>query len=246
MALSMKDYERRAKFYERRWKEAISDRDFVKAYQAERDYRHNCEQQAQELKAMDPNSREYEQTELAIDKQKTIAWDMYDHQRMLCTNDELQESIRALEAENMSISEKMSRAVQNGDVGEYNYQRKLYDRNIECQQLMVEQLRYSGIDYPDTIIQQKNDELTNDIHMRDKMNEIVAKRTAAGKNVPQDIRQAADQYTKQAKQDEIELVKMQNEREIESMRKRGASGQEIENRQEEHRRSEEWVKRKNS
>lgn len=248
MGLSRKDFEQRAKRYERQWQDAMDERDFAKAYKAEMDYRQNYEQQAEELKNMDPNSRDYEKAELEIDKQKSKAWDMYHQQRLACTNDELQESMESLEKENNEIYGKMEKAAKSRNVGEYNYQRKQFERNIEVQETMKSQLKYDGVQCEDTINQQRNNELNSDINMRNNMQDWVAKREATGKSVPQDMKNSTEEYVRNVKKDEIEVVKKQNEQIIEAMRERGASEQEIANTRDQQLHGqfgEEWVEKIN-
>ena len=248
MGLSRKDFEQRAKKYERQWQEAMDERDFAKAYKAERDYRQNYEQQADGMKNMDPNSRDYERTELEIDKQKSKAWDMYHQQRLSCTNDELQASMKSLENENSEIYGRMEKAAQSRNVGEYSYQRKQFERNIEVQETMKSQLKYDGIQCEETINQQRNDKLNADINMRNNLQDWVANREATGKAVPQEMKNASNEYAQIVKKDEIEVVKKQNEQSIEALREKGASEQEISNTRDEQihgQFGEEWVERIN-
>lgn len=245
MGLTIKDYQRRAKAYENQWRQAMDDRDIVKAYKAEKDYLNNCKQQENELNKLDPNSREYDKLQTNIDKQKQASFDMYHEQRLAFSSSEKRNAMQEFNAEQTGISNRMLNAADRGNSGEYDFQRKQYERNIDCQRDLSKQLTEEGVDYEDHSVEQRRVELDCDTKMRDNTFDMINKRTEAGRPVSQELQQSADKYSKQVRQTETTLVKEQDEQIINGMRARGESEQKIAYQQEQNARSEAWVERLN-
>jgi len=241
MASRMKELERQSRSYEDRWKRSMRDNNPGETYSAAHDYRKNIEEQEKELKNMDPNSPEYEKAEMSIDQQKSKLWDMEYSQKRQFSDQKVTQEVENLQAKNEDLSRRMSKAVEKGDTKTYDSLRSQYDKNISMQEQMGKRLKSDGVEYKDTVQQQRIDKQNLDIDMRNKMADKVAKQTEKGKPVKQEDREALEKYSKHVKQDEIENVKKQNQQKIESMRERGASEQEIAYQQKENERSEKWV-----
>lgn len=241
----MKELERQAQSYENRWRTAKSGNNVGETYAASQDYRRNIEEQEKELKKLDPNSREYEKAERSIDEQKSKLWQMEYDQRRAFSDHDMQNGMRELEAKNEGLSREMNSAEQKGDVKRYDQLRSQYEKNINAQDQMSREMRENGVECRDTVQQQRDDLYGHDIHMRDKMNQKVAEQTAKGKTVSEEDRANAEKYSKQVKKDEVENVKWQGNRTIESMRSRGASEEEIKAQQEKNEESVRYVERIN-
>ena len=241
MANKMKEYQKYSEIYERRWNSAMSSHNASEAYAASQDYKKNIEAQEEELKKMDPNSRDYEKAERVIDEQKSKAWDMNYQQRHQFSGEQKKQAYEQLDAKNEGISRDMSKAAERGDVKTYDSLRAQYEKNIASQEQLGGQMKEEGVEFRDTVHQEKVDLQSHDIDMRNKMNAKVAEREAKGKSVNEEDRAAAEKYTKQVKQDEIDLVKYQGDKKVEGMRDRGASEEEIQAQEEENKRDQQWV-----
>ena len=91
----------------------------------------------------------------------------------------------------------------------------------------------------------KIDILDHDIAMRDRISEKIWERDEAGKPVKEEDRIMLERYVQRVKQEEVALVKYQNERILQGMRERGASETEITAQEEKNRESEKWVESNN-
>ena len=91
----------------------------------------------------------------------------------------------------------------------------------------------------------KIDILDHDIAMRDRISEKIRERDEAGKPVKEEDRIMLERYVQRVKQEEVALVKYQNERILQGMRERGASETEIAAQEEKNRESEKWVESNN-
>lgn len=246
MASGIKGYQRNAEAYERRWNTAMREGNASEAYAAQEDYKKNIEKQEEELKKMDPNSKDYEKAERSIEEQKSNAWEMGRQQRIEFSGEEKQEAYQQLNAKNMQISHDMSKAVERGDTASYDFLRSQYEKNISSQEQLGRQMKEEGVDFQDTVHREKVDLQDHDIDMRNKLNEQLAEKEAKGKKISEEERANASKYSNQVKKDEVELVKYQNDKKIESMRERGASSEEIKAEEEQNKQSEEWVRKINS
>lgn len=241
MASRMKELERQSKSYEDRWNRSMRDNNAGETYSASCDFAKNIEEQKKELKNIDPNSREYEKAETSIAQQESKLWDMKYAQSRQFSDQKVAREVENLQTKNEDISRKMSQAAEKGDTRTYDSLRSQYDKNIAMQEQMGKRLKEDGIDYKDTLQQQRIDKQNLDIDMRNKVAEKVAKQTEKGKPVKQEDREALDKYSTHVKHDEIENVKKQNQQKIDGMRARGASEQEIAYQKEQNERDEKWV-----
>ena len=237
----MKGYQRNAEAYERRWNNAMKQGNTAEAYTATEDYKRNIEAQEQELKQMDPNSKEYAKAESSIEEQRSKAWDMGNRQRAGSSNGQQQTAYRELSAKNTQISHDMSKSVERADTATYDSLRTQYEKNIAAQERLGKEMKEEGVEFQDTVYREKVDLHDKDIDMRNKMNEKVARQEATGKNVSREDRASAEKYTKQVNTGEGDLVKYQNDKQIEGMRERGASEESVKAQEEENKRSEKWV-----
>lgn len=241
MSSKMKGYQRNAEAYERRWNNAMKQGNTAEAYTATEDYKRNIKAQEEELKQMDPNSKEYEKAERSIEEQRSKAWDMGNQQRINSSNSQQQTAYKELTAKNTQISHDMSKAIERGDTATYDSLRAQYERNISAQERLGQEMKEEGVDFQDTVHHEKVDLYNQDISMRNKMNEKIAQQEAKGKKVSEEDRGAAEKYTKQVKTGEVDLVKYQNNKQIEGMRERGESEEAIKIQEEENKRDEKWV-----
>lgn len=237
----MKEYQKYSEIYERRWNSAMASRNAPEAYAATQDYKKNIEAQEEELKKIDPNSRDYEKAEMAIDEQKSKMWDMNNQQRLQFFGEQKKQAYEQLDAKNEAISRDMAKAVERGDSKTFDSLRAQYEKNIASQEQLSYQMKEEGIEFRDTVHQEKVDLQSHDIDMRNKINEKLAEREAKGKSISDEDRIASEKYTKQVKQDEIDLIKYQGDKKIESMRERGATEEEIQAQDEENKRDRQWV-----
>lgn len=241
MSSKMTALEREGQWYEDRWKRSIRDDNAGEAYSAVEDYKRNIAAREEELKKMDPNSREYEKAEMKIDEQKSKLWDMNYEQNRKFSHQDLSNEVENLNAKNMDISNKMSKAVENGDTRTYDTLKAQYNKNIAMQEQMGKRLKEDGFEFKANPNQQRRDILDHDIDMRDKLSEKIAKQTEKGKQVSEEDKKALEKYSNNVKQGEIDLVKKQNQQKIDSMRERGVSEQQIKYQQEDNKESEKWV-----
>lgn len=246
MANRMKSYQRNAEAYERRWKTASEQGNTAEMYAATRDYEKNIKAQEEELKQVDPNSRDYEKAKRSIEEQKATHYEMSREQRSQSYGEPKREAYEQLEAKNTQLSHDMSKAVERGDVASYESLRSQYEKNVEIQDQLGRQMREEGVKYNDTGRQSKQDIYSHDCDMRDKMNAKVAEREAKGKSVSEEDRAAAEKYKTQVKKDEQELIKYNGDRTVESMRERGASEEQIKAQEEKNKQDQEWVRKINS
>ena len=246
MANNMKTYQRTAEACERRWNTAMRDGNASEAYAATQDYKKNIQAQEEELKKMDPNSKEYAKAEQSLDEQRGNAWEMERQQRLEFSGQEKQQTYEELNHKNEQISRDMGKAVERGDTATYDSLRSQYEKNISTQETLGRQMKEEHVEFEDTVHREKVDLQNRDIDMRDKMSERIADREGKGKSVSEEDRAAAEKYTKQVKKDEVELVKYQNDKKIESMRERGASEEEIAAQEKQNQSEQEWVNKINS
>lgn len=241
MANRMKEYERLGHSYASRWETARSGGNVAETYAAARDYRDNIARQEEELKKMDPNSREYEKAEQSIDEQKSNLWDMEYRQRREFSDGQVQGEMQTLQARNEQISSQMSAAIQRGDTARYDQLRTQYEKNMSVQEQLGTRMKADGVQFEDTLHRQKVTEQNLDIDMRDAVAARVAQQTERGKAPRAEDQEALERYSSQVRQDEVAVVKMQNEQKIQGMRERGESEDHIRYQQEENARTEKWV-----
>ena len=238
---NMKSYQRTAEACERRWKTAMRDGNASEAYAATQDYQKNIQAQEEELKKMDPNSKEYAKAEQSIAEQRSNAWEMSREQRIEFAGEQKKQTYEELDHKNEQISRDMEKAVARGDTATYDSLRNQYEKNINTQETLGKQMKEEGVEYKDTVHQEKIDLKDRDIDMRNKMSEKIAEKESKGKSISPEEKANAEKYAQQVKKDEIEQVKYQNDKKIESMRERGASEAEIEYQKKENEESQKWV-----
>ena len=242
MANRMKEYERLGRSYANRWETSRSGGNVAETYAAARDYRENIAKQEEELKGMDPNSKEYERAEQAIDEQKSTLWEMEYRQRREFSDGQVQGEMQTLQARNDQIASQMSAAVQKGDSARYDQLRSQYEKNMSVQEQLGTRMKSDGVQFEDTLHRQKVAEQNLDIDMRDAMAARVSQQTERGKAPRAEDQEALDRYSAQVRQDEVAVVKMQNEQKIQGMRERGESEEHIKYQEEENARVEKWVR----
>lgn len=242
MLSKMKGYQRNAEAYERRWNNALKQGNIAEAYTATEDYKRNIKAQEEELKQMDPNSKEYAKAEISIAEQQCKAWDMGNRQRSNSSNGQLQTAFKELSAKNTQISHDMSKAVERGDAATYDSLRAQYEKNIFAQERLEQEMKFEDVDFRrDIVHREKVDLLDKDVDMRHKINEKIAQQEVKGKKVNEEDRAFAEKYTRQVKMGQVDLIKYQNNKQIENMVERGASKEAIKAQEEENKRSEKWV-----
>lgn len=227
---------------ERRWKNAMENGNVTEAYSAVHDYETWVEKEREALKGMDPNSHAYEKVEREIDGQVGRAWDMRYEQRLKFSPQQKNEAYERFEVRNQNIANGMMRETERGNVAGYEQLRDQYVKNVAAQERLVGDAKDEGLKIDDqSVHRSKVDILDHDIAMRDQLAEKNRKREEAGKPVKEEDRAMQERYTQRVKQEEVALVKYQNERALQGMRERGASAAEIAAQEEKNRESEKWV-----
>lgn len=229
------------KYHEGLWKKNIRNGEIGEAY-AEADIcKQSLEEQKAEYAKMDPNSPEYEKTGVEIDRQSARLREMESTQANGKYNQQGLNDYENARLANERIADRMQTAVEKGDTKTYDSLRAEYEHNIKKQELLGKRNDENGLQYKDTVHQQRLAKQDLDIDMRNKIADKVANRTAKGKPVSQEDREALERYSNDVKRDEIENVKKQNEKVIQGMRERGVDERVIAARQEENERTEKWV-----
>lgn len=234
MANKIKGYQRAAEACERRWNTAMRYGYASEAYAASHDYEKNIKAQDEELKKMDPNSHEYEKAERSLEEQRGNSWEMDRQQRDYFSGEEKKQAYQELGEKNNKISRDMTKAVERGDSANYDSLREQYEKNISSKEQLGKQMKEEGVEFTDTVYQEKVDLHSHDVDMCSKINEKVSEKESKGKSVSEEDRIEAEKYSKQMKQSEADLLKYQNDKEIESMRERGASESAIKSKEEEN------------
>ena len=227
MANRIKSYQRNAEAYERRWKTASEQGNAAEMYAATRDYEKNIKAQEEELKQMDPNSREYEKVERSIEEQKATHHEMYREQRYQSYGESKREAYQQLETKNTQLSHDMAKAIERGDTENYQRLRDQYEKNIETQDQLGKHMREDGIKYNDTGRQSKQDILCKDCAMAEKLEAKVAERESKGKPVKEEDRAAAEKFRSQVEKTRADTMKYNGDRTVENMRERGESEEKI-------------------
>ena len=243
--MSMKSYQRTSEACEKRWSSAMRSGNISEAYAATQDYKNNIKAQEQEMKKMDPNSKEYDKAERSLDEQRCKAWEMERQQNRAYGPEQKNEEYERLNEKNQQISHDMGKAVERGDTATYDSLRHQYEKNISTQETLGRQMKDDKMEFTDTVHREKVDLQNRDIDMRNKMSEKIAEKESKGKTVSEEERANAEKYVKQVKKDESELVKYQNDKKIESMRERGASEEAINSQEKQNKHDEEWVNKIN-
>lgn len=227
MANRMKAYQRNAEACERRWKTASEQGNVSEMYTAVEDYDRNINAQKEELKKMDPDTKEYEKARDSIKEQESTRFQMKYEQKRQVYGEDKKHAYDVLESKNTQLSRDMDKAIERGDVSTYESLRSQYERNIAAQDSLGTEMRSEKISYYDTGRLSKTDIYDHDVRMRDKLNEKVAERESNGKTVSGEDRTAAEKYTQRVKQDEVDKIKYDGERNIQSLHERNASEEEI-------------------
>lgn len=241
MISKIRGYQRLADAYERRWNKAMQQGNITEAYVATEDYKKNITFQEEILKQMDPNSKDYEKAEHALNEQRNMAWEMNNQQRLHSSNSQQQQAYNEFIAKNRYISNEMSKAIDRGDTIMYDSLRLQYEKNIAAQEILGNEMKSEGVDFQDNVHQEKIDLLNKDIDIRNKMHEKIVQREEKGKKVSEEDRVTAEKYIQQVKTDEVDLVKYQNNKQIEKMNEQGFSKESIKIQEEENKRSEQWI-----
>lgn len=227
---------------ERRWKNAMENGNVTEAYSAVHDYEAWVEKEREALNGMDPNSHAYEKVEREIDGQAGRAWDMRHEQRLKFSPQQKNEAYERFEMRNQNIANGMMRETERGNVAGYEQLRDQYVKNVAAQERLAGEAKNEGLKIDDqSVHRSKVDILDHDIAMRDQLAEKIRKREEAGKPVKEEDRAMQERYAQRVKQEEVALVKYQNERALQWMRERGASAAEIAAQEEKSRESEKWV-----
>ena len=241
MVNKIKAYERLGQSYAKRWETSRNGGNVAETYAAARDYKNNIAKQEEELKKMDPNSKEYDKTAQSIDEQKSMLWDMEYRQRREFSDGQVQGEMETLQARNDQIASQMSNAVQRGDTEHYEQLRSQYQKNMSVQEQLGSRMKSDGIQFEDTLYRQKVTEYNLNISMRDSIQDRLSQQTEKGKVPNAKDQELLDRYQSQVRQDEIADVKMQNEMKIQGMRERNESQEKINYQQEENSRVEKRV-----
>lgn len=234
MTSKMKNYQRNAETYERRWKNAYEQGVTSEMYAATRDYEKNIKAQEEELKQMDPNSRDYQKAHKSIEEQKATQHEMVREQKYQSYGEPKHRAYEHLEAKNTQLSHDMAKAIERGDTENYQRLRDQYQKNIETQDQLGREMREEGTKYVDTGRQSKQDILCKDHDMAEKLEAKVAEREAKGKNVKEEDRAAAEKFRAQAQQTKADTMKYNGDRTVESMREKGESEQKIKEQEEQN------------
>lgn len=239
MSSRMRNLDRDGDIIKRCYNNARKNHDMDEQYRQTDNLKKNIKEK-EELNNMDPNSKEYDKAQMEIDKQKGDLIEMEHNNKRDYSADEKRDKIEELQHNNDELSKKMDNAVKKGDTRSFDEHRATYQKNIEKQERYGNELKQEGESYKDTVHQQKVAQKDLDIDMRDKFGEKIQNGKANEKD-----KEAFQKYSEQTKKSEIDLVKYQNQKSIESMRERGCSEEQIKIKEEENKRSEQWVERIN-
>lgn len=231
---------------ERRWKSAIENGNATEAYSAVYDYEAWVRKEREALNGMDPNSHAYERADREIDEQASQAWNMHQEQRLKFSSQQKNEAYERFEMRNQSIRNDMARERECGNAVGYESLRDQYIKNVAVQGRLAGEMKDEGLQIDEQCVHRsKIDILDHDIAMRDRISEKIRERDEAGKPVKEEDRIMQERYVQRVKQEEVALVKYQNERILQGMRERGASETEIAAQEEKNRESEKWVESNN-
>lgn len=241
MTPKFRNIERNMNYCATRWENNYNSGNALEAQKALDDYREQMVEAKKELYNMDPNSRDYDKAQVALDKQSAKLDVMQQKQNQHYQNQHIANDVEKFKQKNEELSRKMDDAIKKGDTKTYDSLKNQYDHNMKMQEHGCERLKANGYKYEDTLGQQRVDKLNHDIDMRNKVAEKVEKQMEKGKPVSEQDKANLEKYSSQVKKDEIETVKKQNEKIIQGMKERGASEEAIKHQQEENARSERWV-----
>lgn len=223
-----KQYQRIASDCENRWKKATQSGNICDAFDAVNDYRRSISTQESELERMDHNTNEYIKAEELLDEQRGACSMIEEQQNRLFLDDnKLGYAYEEYCSRNKVLSREMRTAIDRGETERYDTLRGEYQRNISSQQDIASLMNRHGVDVKDSVLEEKFDIQNHDISMRNKLDEDIELREQRGKTVRPEDHQRADKYARQVNDDTEDLLKYQNDMKMDSMRKRGASAEEL-------------------
>lgn len=236
--------QREADAIERRRQQAIKNGNIKEQYVATQQFEQKIKEQEEVLNKMDPSSKEYETCKSQLNDQKGKLWDMKYENRIDQDSFKAKETFKDLEQKNDELYHKMSKAIEKGDVKGYESLKTEYDKNLNTQEAIYRDLKANNnknVDFEKSIYEQKVAQKDLDIDMRNKISNDISEKEAKGKKVSAEERENQDKYIKQVKEDEKNLVKYNNDKQIEGLREKNASKEEIEMHEEENERDQKWV-----
>ena len=237
-----KKYQREYDACKNRHDRAKKADEWGEVYQATNDCEKVIEKEKEELKNLDPNSKEYKELETQIEDHERDAWSTRVDDRGEQNTYKAKSDCEKYRQQNDELMKKMSNDVARGDYKSYDEHRAQYEKKLEAQESMEKHMKMNGQDPgKSTTVDQRRDLLNSDIDMRNKMNEKIAKDQEKGKAPKKEELAAQQRYAQNVKKGEIDVVKKQGEQKIESMEKNGASKERIEMEKEQNARDQKWV-----
>lgn len=227
MANSIGQLQKENEYIKNRYDRAQKANNVTEIYAAKRDYQDNIDKQNAELEKMDKSSPEYRKAKESIEEQETQAHNMRYRSESGNEMNELQENIHSLENENKRLGYEMENAIEKGDTRKYDELNQKYVNNIKAQEGISSDLKANGIEFEDTIAQQKISKQNHDIDMRNKMAERVQKAESKGKEASEKDKANLEKYQQSVRDDERQALEEYDNKKLKEMESYGVSQEAI-------------------
>lgn len=224
-----------------RWKRSAKEGEWGEVHQATNDCEKIIEREKEQLKNMNPNSKEYSELSDQINKHEDRVWNMKNEQRLNYNTSKMESDLDKYKKQNEEYGRKMDDAIKKGDTRAYDENRARYEKNVSAQESMEKSMKMNGQNVESTAVQQRRDLLNRDIDMRDKASQRIAEAREKGKQPKQADLDAQKKYAQNVKSGEVDVVKKQNQQKIENMEKRNEDPKKIEAAKEQNAKDEKWV-----